>query len=80
MQYLAVLRVDLNEGCVLVFFSVFSRHSGISWFFPIGKYQIFGKILKKTEKHSSLRSNTEKDKILKKTEKHYSLRSTLNNK
>ena len=37
-------------------FSVFSRYFGISWFFPVGKYRTFGKILKKTEKHSSLRS------------------------
>ena len=44
-------RVDLNEGCFLVFFPALSRNFGISCFFPIlGKYRSFGKILKKNEK------------------------------
>ena len=50
------MRVDLNEGCAFRFISVFSRNFGICRFFPIGKYRNFGKILKKTEEHSSLRS------------------------
>ena len=47
----------LTSAVFLGGFSVFSRKFGISWFFPVGKHRNFGKILKKTAKHSSLRSD-----------------------
>ena len=59
LRYLSMLkkRVTVRSWRGLFFdFSVFSRYFGISWFFPIGKYRDLGKILKKTENHSSLRS------------------------
>ena len=52
----AVFRVDLNEGCFLVF-SVFYRNFGISWCFPRNIPKFRENDEKKPEKHSS--ENTE---------------------
>ena len=50
-------QIDLNKGCFLGCFQYFPDISVfLGFFLYVGKYRTFGKILKKTEKHSSLRS------------------------